>query len=295
MSDAILAAPRFPAFARLRGLVRRSPVAAVGLLILLSFALMALLHPWLMPHDPLASSAAQTLAPPSPEHPFGTDSNGMDILSRTIYGSVYAFGIAIPSVLLAMLIGVPVGLLTGFVGGWLDESVMRVFDALRVFPSIILAIAIVAASGGTLVNMVLVIGLLDSPIFARMVRAEVLALRDGPFMECAVATGNPVRRLLFVHLMPNALQGTIAQATVRAAWAVRISATLAFLGVGIQPPTPEWGAMIRQGTEFMVTGQWWIRRVPRHRADPDGVRPEHGWRRRGRSAQSPRPGLTLCC
>ena len=258
MSDAILAAPRFPAFARLRGLVRRSPVAAVGLLILLSFALMALLHPWLMPHDPLASNAAQTLAPPSPEHPFGTDSNGMDILSRTIYGSVYAFGIAIPSVMLAMLIGVPVGLLTGFVGGWLDESVMRVFDALRVFPSIILAIAIVAASGGTLVNMVLVIGLLDSPIFARMVRAEVLALRDGPFMECAVATGNPVRRLLFVHLMPNALQGTIAQATVRAAWAVRISATLAFLGVGIQPPTPEWGAMIRQGTEFMVTGQWWI-------------------------------------
>jgi peptide/nickel transport system permease protein len=222
------------------------------------FAVMALCHTWLMPYDPLASNAAQTLAPPSAEHPFGTDSNGMDILSRTIYGSVYAFGIAIPSVLLAMLIGVPVGLLTGYVGGWLDEAVTRVFDALRVFPSIILAIAIVAASGGTLVNMVLVIGLLDSPIFARMVRAEVLALRGGPFMECAVAAGNPVHRLLFVHLMPNALQGTIAQATVRAAWAVRISATLAFLGVGIQPPTPEWGAMIRQGTEFMVTGQWWI-------------------------------------
>ena len=259
MSEAILTAPpRYAAVARLRGLVRRSPVAAVGLLILLVFAFMAVLHSYLMPHDPLASNAAQTLVPPSMEHPFGTDSNGMDILSRTIYGSVYAFGIAIPAVIIAMVLGVPVGLVTGYVGGWVDESVMRVFDALRVFPSIILAIAIVSASGGTLTNMVIVIGLLDSPIFARMVRAEVLALRGGPFMECAVAAGNPVWRLLFVHLMPNALQGTIAQATVRAAWAVRISATLAFLGVGIQPPTPEWGAMIRQGTEFMVTGQWWI-------------------------------------
>ena len=255
---ALAAPPRFAALARARGLARRSPVAAAGLLILAAFALMAVLHPYLMPHDPLAANAAQTLAPPSADHWFGTDSNGMDVLSRTIYGSVYAFGIAIPAVVIAIVIGVPVGLIAGYAGGWLDEAVMRVFDALRVFPSIILAIAIVAAAGGSLFNMVLVIGLLDSPIFARMVRAEVLALRHGPFMECAVAAGNPVHRLLFVHLMPNALQGTIAQATVRAAWAVRISATLAFLGVGIQPPTPEWGAMIRQGTEYMVTGQWWI-------------------------------------
>ena len=255
---ALAAPPRFAALARARGLARRSPVAAAGLLILAAFALMAVLHLYLMPHDPLAANAAQTLAPPSADHWFGTDSNGMDVLSRTIYGSVYAFGIAIPAVVIAIVIGVPVGLIAGYAGGWLDEAVMRVFDALRVFPSIILAIAIVAAAGGSLFNMVLVIGLLDSPIFARMVRAEVLALRHGPFMECAVAAGNPVHRLLFVHLMPNALQGTIAQATVRAAWAVRISATLAFLGVGIQPPTPEWGAMIRQGTEYMVTGQWWI-------------------------------------
>ena len=258
MSEAVLAAPRFPALARLQGLARRSPVGAVGILILLGFLALALLHPWLMPYDPVAADASSTLSPPSAAHPFGTDSNGMDVLSRTIYGSVYAFGIAVPAVALAMLIGVPIGLLTGYAGGWLDEVLMRVFDALRVFPSIILALAVVSATGASLTNVVVVIGLLDSPLFARVVRAEVLALRDGPFMECAVAAGNPLPRLLFVHLMPNVLQGAIAQATVRAAWAVRISATLAFLGVGIQPPTPEWGAMIRQGTEYMVTGQWWI-------------------------------------
>lgn len=259
MSGAALTAP--PSFAlllRVRGVVRRSPVGAAGFAILLFFALLALFHPWLMPYNPVASQASQTLSPPSWMHPFGTDSNGMDVLSRTIYGSMYAFGIALPAVAIALVIGVPVGLFAGYVGGWLDEGLMRVFDALRVFPSIILAIAVVAASGASLINVVLVIGLLDSPLFARVVRAEVLALRDSSFMECGVAAGNPLHRLLFVHLMPNVLLGAMAQTTVRAAWAVRISATLSFLGVGIQPPTPEWGSMIRQGTEYMVTGQWWI-------------------------------------
>ncbi|MBV8913189.1 MAG: ABC transporter permease [Acetobacteraceae bacterium] len=258
MSAAFAAAPPAAPLRRVLALARRTPTGTAGLLILLAFAALALLHPWLMPYDPVAADPAQTLVPPSAAHLFGTDSNGMDVLSRTIYGAVYAFGIALPAVAIAMLIGVPIGLLTGYAGGWVDEGLMRVFDALRVFPSIILALAVVAAAGASLVNVVLVIGLLDSPLFARVVRAEVLALRNGPFMECAVAAGNPLARVLFVHLMPNALQGAIAQATVRAAWAVRISATLAFLGVGIQPPTPEWGAMIRQGTEYMVTGQWWI-------------------------------------
>ena len=135
---------------------------------------------------------------------------------------------------------------------------MRFFDALRVFPSIILALTVVAAAGPSLINIVLVLGLLDSPVYARVVRAEVLALRGNSYVEAAVAAGNPTWRVLFVHLMPNAIQGAMAQGAVRAAWAVRISATLAFLGVGIQPPTPEWGAMIRQGAEYMVTGQWWV-------------------------------------
>ena len=154
--------------------------------------------------------------------------------------------LAVPAVAVAMVIGVPVGLATGYLGGWPDEVLMRGFDAMRVFPSIILALAVVAAAGPSLVNVVLVLGVLDAPVFARLVRAEVLALRAGGMVESAIAAGNPVPRLLFVHLMPNALRGALAQSAVRAAWAVRISTTLAFLGLGIQPPTPEWGVMIRQ-------------------------------------------------
>lgn len=233
-------------------------MAAAGLLLLGAFAMLSILHPWLMPYDPVAADASAVLQAPSAAHWFGTDANGMDVLSRVIYGAIYAFGIAFPAVAVAMLIGVPVGLLTGYLGGWADEVLMRSFDAMRVFPSIILALAVVAAAGPSLVNVVIVLGVLDAPVFARLVRAEVLALRAGGFMESAIAAGNPLGRLLFVHLMPNTLQGTLAQAAVRAAWAVRIATTLAFLGLGIQPPTPEWGTMIRQGAEYMVTGQWWI-------------------------------------
>ena len=244
--------------ARAKGAGRRSPMAAAGLLLLGAFAMLAILHPWLMPYDPVAADTSAILQAPSAAHWFGTDANGMDVFSRVIYGSIYAFGIAFPAVAVAMLIGVPVGLLTGYLGGWADEVLMRGFDAMRVFPSIILALAVVAAAGPSLFNVVIVLGVLDAPVFARLVRAEVLALRAGGFMESAIAAGNPLGRLLFVHLMPNTLQGTLAQAAVRAAWAVRIATTLAFLGLGIQPPTPEWGTMIRQGAEYMVTGQWWI-------------------------------------
>jgi peptide/nickel transport system permease protein len=139
---------------------------------------------------------------------------------------------------------------------------LRTMDLLRVFPSIILALAIVAATGQSLLNVIFVIGFLDAPVFARVVRAEVLALRGSTLVESARAIGNPTSRLLFVHLLPNALSGTIAQISVRMAWAVRVSATLAFVGVGIQQPTPEWGAMIRQGAEFMVTGEWWVALFP---------------------------------
>jgi peptide/nickel transport system permease protein len=240
------------------GLARRSPTFVIGLAIIAIFAGLALLHPWLMPHDPVQAYPTEVLRPPDARFWLGTDTNGMDILSRVIYGSIYAFAIAVPVVILGLAIGVPIGLLTGYRGGWPDEIVMRFFDALRVFPSIILALAVVAAAGPSLINIVLVLGLLDSPVYARVVRAEVLALRANSYVESAIAAGNPTWRVLFVHLMPNAIQGAMAQGAVRAAWAVRISATLAFLGVGIQPPTPEWGAMIRQGAEYMVTGQWWV-------------------------------------
>jgi peptide/nickel transport system permease protein len=248
--------------ARLAAIAGRSPTLAFGCAILLFYALLAVCANWIAPYDPIRAFPSEPLRPPSWAHPFGTDGNGMDVLSRVIHGTRYGFGIALPAVALSLSIGVPLGLIAGWRGGLLDEAMMRVFDALRVFPSIILALTVVAAAGPSLLNVVLVVGLLDSPIFARLVRAEVLALRQGGFVEAAIAAGNPQRRLLFVHLLPNTIQGTTAQAAVRAAWAVRISATLSFIGVGIQPPTPEWGSMIRVGAEYMVTGQWWVGLFP---------------------------------
>jgi peptide/nickel transport system permease protein len=248
--------------ARVAALARRSPTFAAGAAILLAMALIAFGAAWIAPYDPVTSFDGRPLQPPSATHWFGTDGNGMDVLSRVMYGTRYAFAVAIPTVMVSLCIGVPLGVAAGYRGGTLDEVMMRVFDALRVFPSIILALAVVAATGPSLLSVIACVGVLDSPIFARVVRAEVLALRSSNFVESALAAGNPHRRIMFVHILPNALQGATAQAAVRAAWAVRISATLSFLGIGIQPPTPEWGAMIRQGAEFMVTGQWWVGLFP---------------------------------
>ena len=247
---------------RLRGVSRLSPTATAGVVIILLFGILAIFSGLFMTHDPVSAYPDRILQSPSAEHWFGTDSNGMDVFSRVIYGAKFGFGIAIPAVTISVLIGVPVGLIAGYRGGILDEVLMRIFDGLRVFPSIILALAVVAATGQSLINVVLVLGFLDSPVFARLVRAEVLTFRSSIFVESAVAAGNPTWRILFLHLLPNSIQGAMAQTAVRAAWAVRISATLAFLGVGIQAPTPEWGAMIRQGAEFMVTGQWWVAIFP---------------------------------
>lgn len=247
---------------RTRGLARLSPTASAGVIIIFFFGILALFSNLFMPHDPVASYTDKILQAPSADHWFGTDGNGMDVFSRVIYGAKFGFGIAIPAVLISLAIGLPVGLIAGYRGGILDEVLMRIFDGLRVFPSIILALAVVAATGQSLLNVVLVLGFLDSPVFARLVRSEVLSLRSSIFVESAIAAGNPTWRILFFHLLPNSIEGAMAQTAVRAAWAVRISATLAFLGVGIQAPTPEWGAMIRQGTEFMISGQWWVAIFP---------------------------------
>jgi peptide/nickel transport system permease protein len=254
-------APRAP-WLRLRVWARRSPTAFGGLSLILLFAVMALLAPWIAPHDPVQANPFEVLRPPSAQFWLGTDGAGMDVFSRIIHGARLAFGIAVPAVAVAIVLGVPLGLVSGYVGGWLDEAIMRTMDALRIFPSIILALAIVAATGNSLANIVIVIGLLDAPVFVRVVRAEVLALRRGGMVEAAVAAGNPVHRILFVHILPNTLKGALAQSGVRLAWAIRVSATLAFVGVGVQPPTPEWGAMIRQGAEQMVTGEWWVALFP---------------------------------
>ncbi len=247
---------------RIFGIARRSPTFAIGFAIVAAFALIAIFADIIAPFGPIETFSREVLIPPGTKFIFGADGNGMDVFSRVLHGARYAFGIAVPSAALMLVIGVPLGLIAGYKGGVLDEIVLRIMDVLRSFPSIVLALAVVAATGQSLVNVVLVIGFLDAPIFARLVRSEVLALRSSGFIESAVAAGNPTWRILFVHLMPNAIRGSTAMIAVRMAWAVRISATLAFIGVGIQAPTPEWGAMIRQGAEFIISGEWWVALFP---------------------------------
>ena len=242
--------------------LRGFPSIAIGMAIVLVYVVLALLAPWIAPLDPIQVHSDAVLTPPSARFLLGTDGNGMDLLSRIIYGARYAFGIAVPAVLLSVVIGIPVGLWAGYRGGWVDEVLLRSMDLLRVFPSIILALTIVAATGQSIANVILVIGLLDAPIFARVVRAEILALRGGLLIESARAIGNATTRVLFVHVLPNSISGALTQISVRMAWAIRVSATLAFVGIGIQQPTPEWGAMIRQGAEYMVTGEWWVALFP---------------------------------
>ena len=244
------------------GVARRSPTFAAGAAIVGGLLLLALAAGAISPFSPTQAFPYDVLKPPGAKFLLGTDGNGMDVLSRVIYGTRYAFGIAVPAGAIMVAIGVPLGVIAGYRGGIVDEVLLRVLDVLRAFPSIILALAVVAATGASLVNVVLVIGLLDSPIFARIVRAEVLALRQATFVRAAVAVGNPAWRVMAVHILPNAILGATAQLPIRMAWAVRISATLAFIGVGIQAPAPEWGAMIRQGAEYVISGQWWVVTFP---------------------------------
>lgn len=260
MSEAALPMDRWRRRALALALV--SPTGTIGLVIVLFFLALALFAPLIAPFDAIAVSAEDVLKGPGARFVFGTDGNGMDVFSRVLYGTRYAFGIAVPVLLLGMALGIPIGLYAGYRGGWFDEIALRVMDALRVFPSIILALAIVAATGQSLINVVIVIAVLDVPLFARIVRAEVLALRRSGLAEAALAAGNPTWRILAVHLLPNCLRGAMAQVPIRMAWAVRVTATLAFIGVGIQAPTPEWGAMIRQGSEYMISGEWWVAIFP---------------------------------
>ncbi len=264
MSDTAIAPVSFAAriLARPVGVARRSPTFAAGVMMVGFFLALAVLADLIAPFGPTQSFPFEVLKPPGGKFFFGSDGNGMDVLSRVIHGTRYAFGIALPAGAIMVIVGVPLGVIAGYKGGVLDEVLLRILDVLRAFPSIILALAVVAATGASLVNVVLVIGFLDSPIFARIVRAEVLALRQATFVRAAIAAGNPPWRVMAVHILPNAILGATAQLPIRMAWAVRISATLAFIGVGIQAPAPEWGAMIRQGAEYVISGEWWVATFP---------------------------------
>ena len=234
----------------------RNRLAVVGSIVLVVLVGGAVLAPWISPHDPLTMNLVNAYAPPGSEgHLLGTDNFGRDILSRLMHGARISLFIGLVVVSIAASIGTVLGLLAGYLGGWVDDLIMRAVEIFYAFPFLVLAIAVIAVFGPSIFNVMWVLGLVSWPLYARLVRAQVLALRSIEYVEAARASGMGTLRVMFRHVLPNTLTPVVVAATFGIPEAILASAALGFLGMGVQPPTPEWGVMISEGKDF-------IRRAP---------------------------------
>lgn len=230
----------------------RGPLCVAGLVVIALFFGAAVLAPWLAPYDPYAIELGAQLEPPSWPHPLGRDGNGSDILSRLLWGSRISLGVGIAVVALSASIGVAVGLVSGYYGGVLDTAVMRLVDILLAFPGLLLAISLVAVLGPDVRNVVLALAVLGWVSFARLVRGQVLAVKERPYVLAARTSGQRDRRILLVHVLPNVLSPVIVQATFGVASVILAESSLSFLGLGAAPGTPSWGAMLSEGKQVLL-------------------------------------------
>jgi|TARA_B110000263_G_C15262059_1_gene489318 peptide/nickel transport system permease protein len=235
---------------------RKQRLGLIGGGILCMLLLVALLAPVLAPYDPLAQDLYQRLQPPSIDHWFGTDDFGRDILSRIVYGSRISLRIGLIAISLALTGGTLFGLVAGYRGGMVDMLIMRLMDLMLAFPSILLAIAIVAVIGPGIENAILAVSIVLVPQFARLVRSSVLTVREATYVEAARALGATESRLLFYSILPNCTAPLIVQTTLGMGTAILDAAGLSFLGMGAQPPVPEWGAMLSGGRELLLRAPW---------------------------------------
>jgi peptide/nickel transport system permease protein len=242
--------------------LRRNRVTLAGFAIIAVVVICALFAPLIAPYPPLQGNAAETLQPPSLSHLFGTDSIGFDVFSRVIYGARIDLVIAVGAVAIALVVGCTLGAVSGFLGRVVDEVVMRVMDMLSAFPSFILALGVVAALGPSLPNLIFAIAFVNVPVYARLLRARVLTVRETQYVRAATALGLSRSRVLFVHVLPNSWAPIFVQSTLQAGYAILEAAGLSFLGLGVRVPKPEWGVMINMGLQYIVSGQWWITFFP---------------------------------
>jgi len=242
--------------------VRSQPRIAFAAALLLVLALLAIFAPWISGHDPIRTDPDHNLLPPTLDHPFGTDELGRDVLARVIWGGRISLPVAFVAVAVGLLVGGSAGLVAGYRGSATDLLLMRVVDAILAFPALILAIAIVAALGPDLKNAMLAIGVVQIPVYARLARAQVLTLKHLEFITAARSIGAGPGRIIGRHMIPNLLNPIIVQVSLSAAFAILAEATLSFLGLGAQPPTPDWGFMINTGTQFLANGDWWLAITP---------------------------------
>jgi peptide/nickel transport system permease protein len=239
----------------LRKLLRRK-AAVFGLCVVALFVLVAVLAPWIAPYDPVKTSWTAIRKAPSALHWFGTDENGRDILSRIVHGASASLRAGVISVSIAVALGVPIGLLAGYRGGWIDAIISRVTDAMLACPFLILAIAMAAFLGPSLRNAMIAIGISATPIFVRLARGATMATMVEDYVEAARAVGNPRWRIALRHVLPNIVPPVLVQATLAIAMAIIAEASLSFLGLGQQPPAPSWGSMLNAAQRFLGQAPW---------------------------------------
>lgn len=249
------------AFATALRRMARNPLTAVGLAILLAMVVAALLAPLLAPYDPNGFNSAAKFLPPSVHHLFGTDDVGRDLFSRVLYGARYSLTAGVAVLACAALIGTAIGLVAGYGGGRTDEVLMRFTDMFLAFPALVLAMCVSAALGPSLLNATIAIAIVWWPWYARLVRGQVLQLKNEPFVAAARLAGASRRRILVYHVLPNCTTPIIVQMSLDLGYAILTLAALSFIGLGAQAPTPEWGSMIAVGRDFYLT-QWWYVTFP---------------------------------
>jgi len=259
------AAPAKPRRALLRHalyVATENPLTLVAFVLCGAFVLLALIGPWIAPYDPLQTNAARAMQPPSAAHPFGTDQVGRDILSRVIVATRLDLLVAFAATLLSFGVGLALGAAAGFWGGWVDRIVGRAIDTIMAFPLFVLAMGIVAALGNTIENIIYATAIVNVPFYARVARTEVAVRRSSGFAEAARLAGNGDLGVLCRHLVPNALPPMMVQVSLNMGWAILNCASLSFIGLGVRPPTPEWGIMVAEGAAMVLSGQWWVALFP---------------------------------
>ena len=240
----------------------RNPVTLAGLVIVLTVALLGVLAPLIAPYGAREGNPDETLRAPSWDHPFGTDAIGFDIFSRVLQAARLDLAIALGAVGIALLVGCLLGAVAGFFGRITDEVIMRGCDMLSAFPSFILALGVVAAVGPSIPNLIFAIALVNVPVYARLLRARVLSVREAQYVRAATAIGCSRTRLMLAHVLPNSMAPIFVQSTLQAGYAILEAAGLSFIGLGVRVPTAEWGVMVNMGLQYVGAGEWGISFFP---------------------------------
>jgi len=248
--------------AHLRYVMASNPVTFLAFTLFGLMVFLGIFGPWIVPYDPLASTPTAALKPPSWQHWFGTDQVGRDVFSRVITATRLDLLISVSAVAMSFVIGGALGALSGFLGGWTDRILGRILDTIMAFPLFVLAMGIVAASGNTVENVVLATAIINLPFYARVARAEVATRRHAGWVQAAKLAGNSDLIILFGRIVPNILPPMMVQISLNMGWAILNAAGLSFIGLGVRPPTPEWGIMVAEGASYIVSGEWWLALFP---------------------------------